>query len=510
MCIPHYLIVGGGLSGLVTSYLISLTRPLGSYRLTVLESNSRWGGWIQSVKNMDTGSIYEIGPHSARAKSATSGLLMRIVKSLHLENSLVWMRQGTDEAKRLIYINGQLLPLSAFNFSTLKPLTRSNCSLIIRRLFSRRPPSQSDWTVDEFLRSRFDSEFADYFGSALMRGIFAGDSRNLSARACLPTMVKSEEYGPNLILGILLSSINRSLDRIVIPNMIDDKLPQLNNLVPSDAIAWTLSGGLETLINTIVDHLSRKHPHIDLKLNSSVEKLKSLNGCFEYTYKVIGDNGNDKEKNTADIVFFCCPSFITASILENILTTETLSYLKPDSIPWGSIVSAVLEIDDSFTPLVRGFGHLVPRTEDEHILGVIYDSFAFPKLDGFNKNLRYTVMMKPFREWLEASTSLGSSEHLKNTIEEVAKTVLINHLKIPAPVIVGRHISILRNCIPQYPPGHLTNMANLRNGIRRISNGHSSGRSGIYLVGNSYDGVGLNHVVYSAACAVAEEFSSSS
>ncbi|CAH8676437.1 unnamed protein product [Schistosoma rodhaini] len=497
MRIPHYLIVGGGLSGLVTSYLISLTRPLGSYRLTVLESSSRWGGWIQSVKNMDTGSIYEIGPHSARAKSATSGLLMRIVKSLHLESSLVWMRQGTDGAKQLMYINDQLLPMST-------------CSLIIRRLFSRRPPSQSDWTVDEFLRSRLDSEFADYFGSALMRGIFAADSRNLSARACLPTMVKWEEYGPNLILGILLSRINRSLDRIVIPNMIDDKLPQLNNLMPSDAIAWNLSGGLETLIDTIVDHLSRKHPHINLQLNCSVEKVKSVNGCFEYTYKGIGDNGNGKEKNTADIVFFCCPSFITASILENILTTDILSYLKPDCIPWGSVVSAVLEIDDSFTPLVRGFGHLVPRTEDEHILGVIYDSFAFPKLDGFNKKLRYTVMMKPLREWLEASTSSGSSEHLENTIEEVAKTVLINHLKIPDPVIVGRHISILRNCIPQYPPGHLTNMANLRNGIRRISSGHSSGRSGIYLVGNSYDGVGLNDAVYSAACAVAEEFSSSS
>nr|AAW26257.1 SJCHGC09188 protein [Schistosoma japonicum] len=193
MGIPHYLVVGGGLSGLVTSYLISLIRPPGSYRLTVLESNNRWGGWIQSFKNVDTGSIYEGGPHSARAQSATSGLLMRIVRSLDLENSLVWMRKGTDGGKQFLFINEQLLPMSAFTFSTLKPFTRSNCSLVIRRLFSRRPPFKTDWTVDEFLRSRFDSEFAEYFGSAMMRGIFAGDSRNLSARACLPSLVKSEE-----------------------------------------------------------------------------------------------------------------------------------------------------------------------------------------------------------------------------------------------------------------------------------------------------------------------------
>ncbi|CAH8578362.1 unnamed protein product [Schistosoma turkestanicum] len=508
MCVPHYLIVGGGLSGLLTSYFISLIRPLGSYRITILESSNRWGGWIQSVKNPNTGSIYEIGPHSARASSPTSDLLIRIVKSFGIENSLVWMRKNTDGAERLLYINDQLLPLSAFTFSTLKPFTRSNCSLFIRRLFSRRPPYQSDWTVDEFLRSRFDSEFADYFGSAFMRGIFAGDSRNLSARACLPAMVKSEEYGPNLILGLLLSKINKSVDRIVIPDIIDEKLPQLGSLIPSGAIAWTLSGGLQTLIDTIVNHLSKNHPQINLQLNSSVEKLRSLGSCFEYTYKHI--DCNRKETNTADKIFFCCPSFITAEILEDVLTTETLSYLKPDCIPWESIISAVLEIDGSFTPLVRGFGHLVPRTEDKHILGVIYDSFAFPKLDGSNKNLRYTIMMKPFSEWLEASTKSDSLEYLKNDIEEVAKTVLIKHLKIPDPVIVGRNISILRNCIPQYPPGHLTNVANLRDGIRRTSNGHSSCLRNIYLVGNSYDGVGLNNAVYSAACAVAEEFSLSS
>ncbi|KAK4476290.1 hypothetical protein MN116_001493 [Schistosoma mekongi] len=507
MGLPHYLIVGGGLSGLVTSYLISLIRSPGSYRLTVLESNNRWGGWIQSFKNIDTGSIYEGGPHSARAQSATSGLLMRIVKSLNLENSLVWMRQGTDGAKRFLFINGQLLPLSAFTFSTLKPFTRSNCGLVIRRLFSRRPPFKPDWTVDEFLRSRFDSEFADYFGSAMMRGIFAGDSRNLSARACLPSLVKSEEYGPNLILGLLLSQISRSSNSTVIPDIIDNKLPKLDNLIPSDAIAWTLSNGLQTLIDIIVDHLSRNHSHINLQLNSSVEKLQCLNGCFEYTYKRTSNIGDDKKTSTADVVFFCCPSFDTANILEGTFPSGTLSYLRPDRLPWGNIVSAVLEVDGSFTPLVRGFGHLVPRAEDEHILGVIYDSFAFPKLDGSDKNLRYTVMMKPYSEWLEASTTSDSSEHLKNTIEDVAKAVLIKHLKIPNPVIVGRHISILRNCVPQYPPGHLTNVANVRNGIQEILGGRSSGRKGIYLVGNSYDGIGLNDAVYSAACAVSEELS---
>ncbi|VDQ09636.1 unnamed protein product [Trichobilharzia regenti] len=188
MGVPHYLIVGGGLSGLITSYFISLTRPIGSYRLTVLESSNRWGGWIKSIKHPDTGSIYEAGPHSARVQSPAGHLLLRTVLSLNLEQSILWMNRGTDAANRYIFINGQLIPLSALTFSAVKPFTRSNFSLFVSRLFSRRPPSQSDWTVDEFLRTRLDSEFADYVGSALIRGIFAGDSRKLSARACLPVV----------------------------------------------------------------------------------------------------------------------------------------------------------------------------------------------------------------------------------------------------------------------------------------------------------------------------------
>ncbi|CAH8649876.1 unnamed protein product [Heterobilharzia americana] len=464
MGIPHYLIVGGGLSGLITSYFISLIRSPGTYRLTVLESSNRWGGWIRSVKNPNTGSIYEAGPHSARVKSSAA---------------------------------------------VRKPFTRSIFDVIIRRLFSGRPPSQSDWTVDEFLRSRFDSEFADYIGSALIRGIFAGDSRNLSVRACLPMLVKSEECGPNLILGLLRSKFNQSLNSNTVPTILDEKLPHLNNLISSNSIAWNLSGGLETLIDTMADSLNRNYPHIKLHLNSSVEKLKLKNDHYEYTWRNVTNGSDQKKIDKANSVFLCCPSFVTAEILEDVISSETLSYLKPDRLPWEDVVSAVLEVDgSSFTPSIRGFGHLVPRPEDAHILGVIYDSFAFPQLDGDGKNLRYTVMMKPHSDWLESSKNFSSVEHLESVIEEVSRNVLIKHLKIPNPVIVGRHIRVLRNCIPQYPPGHLNSIASLRNEICQVSSGNNSVRKGLYLVGNSYDGVGLTDTVQSAANAVVEEFKS--
>lgn len=184
--LPHYCIIGGGLSGLSTAHFLSLAKRPGSYRLTVLEASPRFGGWIQSVKNPLTGAIYELGPHSARAFSPTSSLLFRLALSLDLQNSLLWMCPEKDSARQYIYVKDQLVPVAPMSFFAQAPFTRSPLGLITRRMFSRKPPAKPDLSVDEFLRTRMDDEFADYLGSAMMRGIYAGDSRELSAKACLP------------------------------------------------------------------------------------------------------------------------------------------------------------------------------------------------------------------------------------------------------------------------------------------------------------------------------------
>lgn len=39
----------------------------------------------------------------------------------------------------------------------------------------------------------------------------------------------------------------------------------------------------------------------------------------------------------------------------------------------------------------QGFGHLVPSSEDPVVLGIVYDSIAFPEQDGNSPGLRVTV-----------------------------------------------------------------------------------------------------------------------
>lgn len=85
-----------------------------------------------------------------------------------------------------------MLPSSLLNL-----LSSGMASLLItsvlRDLFlpSNRPPGSivsEDESVDSFLSRRFGPKFTQTFGSALVHGIYAADSRILSVRAAFPTI----------------------------------------------------------------------------------------------------------------------------------------------------------------------------------------------------------------------------------------------------------------------------------------------------------------------------------
>ena len=58
----------------------------------------------------------------------------------------------------------------------------------------------------------------------------------------------------------------------------------------------------------------------------------------------------------------------------------------------------------------------------------------------------------------------------------------------------AHHVSILKNCIPQYTVGH-------SNRLYKIKSYISSNKLPLILCGSSYDGVGINEVIASAKIA---------
>ncbi|NXV53899.1 PPOX oxidase, partial [Uria aalge] len=62
-------------------------------------------------------------------------------------------------------------------------------------------------------------------------------------------------------------------------------------------------------------------------------------------------------------------------------------------IPAASVAVVNLQYQGVTLP-VTGFGHLVPSSEDASLLGIVYDSVAFPEHDGAGAgSVRLTVML---------------------------------------------------------------------------------------------------------------------
>ena len=95
-------------------------------------------------------------------------------------------------------------------------------------------------------------------------------------------------------------------------------------------------------------------------------------------------------RDDVDHVVFAIPSYSLSKIFrrsesKDLQQSRQLINLATslNHIRWVDVALANLEYDgspDAVLP-VRGFGHLVPATEPSNVLGIVYDSCAFPEHD---------------------------------------------------------------------------------------------------------------------------------
>ncbi|KAG9667066.1 hypothetical protein KCU99_g9188, partial [Aureobasidium melanogenum] len=130
---------------------------------------------------------------------------------------------------------------------------------------------------------------------------------------------------------------------------------------------------------------------------------------------------------------------------------------------------------------VNGFGYLIPKDiavdqNPELGLGVIFDSETLQGQDTI-AGTKVTVMLGG-HHW-----DGFHDEDLPDTVQAVehAKALLNRHLKITVDP-VATCATMRRNCIPQYHPGHLDRMRELRTALQDKYKGK------LALAGSSYDG----------------------
>ncbi|XP_001381688.1 protoporphyrinogen oxidase [Monodelphis domestica] len=456
------VVLGGGISGLAACYhLIRAPRPP---KVVLIEASQRLGGWIRSVQRED-GAVFELGPRGIRPAGELGARTLLMVSELGLDSAILPVPGNHPAAQnRFLYVGGALHPLPTGLrglFFPAPPFSKPLFWAGLRELTTPRG-LEPDETVHSFAERRLGSEVASIAMDSLCRGVFAGDSRVLSVRSCFPSLFKAEQTHRSVLLGLLLGS-GQSL-------LLES--PLISQARAERWSQWSLRGGLETLPQTLGTHL----------LSQGVTILKGQPVCglnFQLgKWQVsLGDCSLE-----ADHIISAIPATVLSELLpsEAAPLAQTLALIRAASV---AVVN--LQYREAHLP-VQGFGHLVPSSEDPGVLGIVYDSVAFPEQDGSPASLRVTVMLGG--SWLQALED-GEQTLAQELFQQAAQEAVATQLglrKPPSQSLVSLH----KSCIPQYTLGH---WQRLEAAAQFLANHQLP----LTLAGASYEGVSVNDCIES-------------
>ncbi|KAM6434766.1 protoporphyrinogen oxidase isoform 2-T3 [Liasis olivaceus] len=468
---PRVAVLGGGVSGLAACYY--LARSTLASKVILLEGSPRLGGWIHSTQTED-GAVFEHGPRGIRPTGAVGKNTLLMVSELGLEADVLPVPGDHPASKnRYLYVGGTLhkLPSGISGvFRTVPPFSRPLIWSGLKDLVAPRGTAP-DETVHAFVARRCGQEVADVAIDSLCRGVFAGDCRALSIRSCFPALFLAERKRGSVILGMALAKSKKS--------PVDCRL--IRQAQEGCWSQWSLRGGLQTLPEALAA-FSRQRG-VEIHCNALVKRLeRTASGSWQIALQ----DGTVE----ADHVISALPAKALAALLP--AGSEPL-IRDLSAVQAVSVAVVNLQYENAQLP-VTGFGHLVPSFEDRPLLGIVYDSVAFPEQDGRQGcATRLTVMMGG--AWF--TSNLGDPDTVPHTeLLSRAQEAVRQHLGIttePARSIVKVH----KACIPQYTLGHWKHIESAASYLKQQN-------LPLSLVGASYAGVSVSECIFSAQTAVAQ------
>ncbi|XP_031949114.1 protoporphyrinogen oxidase [Corvus moneduloides] len=470
---PTVAVVGGGISGLAACYhLVRAPRPP---KVVLLEASGRFGGWLQSTRTPE-GAVFEHGPRGVRPAGAVGAETLHMVSELGLAGDILPVPGDHPASRnRFLYLGGALHRLPSGLGGLLRAVPPFSRALLWSGVRDLVTPAgtEPDESAHAFARRRFGPEVADVAVDSLCRGVFAGDSRALSVRSCFPALFQAERRRGSVLLGLALGHGAGSRP--------EPEAGLVRRARAERWSQWSLRGGMETLARGLVAFVSPRGA--ELRCHAPLRHLCHRRGRWQLT---LADG-----TITADHVVSALP----AAALAEALPAEAEPLARElRCIPAASVAVVNLQYEGATLP-VTGFGHLVPSSEDPALLGIVYDSVAFPEHDGTagTPSLRLTVMLGG--AWFRQSFGDPAAAAPELLLRR-ARAAVRDHLGLagtPARAIVR----VQQDCIPQYTLGHWER-------LERIQQFLKEQELPLSLIGASYAGVSVNDCIASAKAAVGQ------
>ena len=319
--------------------------------------------------------------------------------------------------------------------------------------FARVRPD-GDETIHAFAARRIGPEAADVLVDSMVSGVFGGDARTLSLRACFPKMWEMETAHGSLVRAMLARRGQRR--------------GEATSVVPSGRLT-SFTGGVQDLVDGLAASLGPS-----VRTDARVTAI--IRGPGQIPWQVLLQNG---QRLSADRVVLAGGSVGAAALVAG-LDTRLASALA--AIPAAPLVVVALGFDRrTLAHPLDGFGFLVPRRERLPLLGALWDSSIYPGRAPEGRAL-VRVMLGGAHD--PAAVEFDDDRLLATAVGGLEQTMGIR----AAPVWTR----IIRHAvgIPRYTVGHLDRLATIDAALERLP--------GLFVTGNSYRGVAINACITDA------------
>lgn len=450
------VIVGAGMAGLALGWrFLQDHEPVS---LTILEKDSRVGGWVRTQS--DSGFLFEEGPHSLSTKGGIETLAL--IEALGLQEQVI--PAAKSARRRYLYVDGKLqsLPTGLWSYLT-SPLMKGVTAALYREWRTPARGSAEDESIDAFIERRFSRFIADRFFDPLVSGIYAGEMRQLSVAACFPRLPLWEQREGSVMKGMLKAVMWGTGGSPQSHRDTEEKRQESSFISKMKQIPlFSFHGGMQTLVDALARPLS---PYI--KCSCACVSLEL--GPQEIT--VVCQNGR---RLAADLVYLALPAEAALGLLKDAGFQDEMPTIEVASL---AVVNMGWRRD---ILRQRGFGHLIPSSEGEDLLGVIWDSSAFPQQNRHAEETRLTAMMGGARrpDLLQLSRGELAERALRGIREQLEISAEPDAIKV----------TLARQAIPQYAVGHVAKVETFEHALKVWS------RDRIRLAGSSWHGVSLNEL----------------
>ncbi len=434
-------IIGAGISGLAAARELVAA----GHDVEVFEAADRAGGLLEA-ESIDGFLIERAASSFVPAEYGAEELCVEL--GVALEDA------SSKARKRWVYIDGELqeVPSRATQLLSSPLLSwRGKFRALAEPLQPNNPGA--DESIAAFCSRRLGDEVTRALISPFVMGVFGGDARVLSLRACFPRLAELEARG-GLVRGVAANKVEAVLSRM--QGAASSK--RGHRIVAPKAGA---TGLIEALAASLGDRIHYGTSIASIEREGREQILHDANGQHHH----------------ADVLVLATPAPVTASLVEPYDAEMARTLLE---IPYAPMCVAALGYRGRVSHPLDGFGFLVAEDESPRILGAVFESSVWSgRAPAGGALVRCMLGGAGDPEILE----LSDQEIADRAVADLGTTLGLKE----EPDL--RHVIRWPRAIPQYTIGHVER-------AKRIEAGASA--LGIVVASNALWGISVNECIAKA------------